>query len=190
MRDAPDLDVVFGGDRDLDVGLEVAVAAAELGLIGREDDVVALRPARVRVVRRREDLAAFRVAHVEEGAPAVARDVLAVACHRDAVPARVPATAVRHHDRVAAVGQEVRRGNGRIGGGVRARDRRWQLAHRAHVLDLLGVRRDELYVARQRSCSSSSAEPTIGSSWNRSRIRPSQSALPSARNAMPWWCAK
>ena len=142
--EAADLDVVLGRDGDLHVGLELAVGPVVLGLVRRERRAEGVGPCGPGVVGRREDLAGIDVAYVEERAPHVARDVLAVARDREALASRVATATVRDHDRVAAVGQEVRCRNGRVGEGIGARHRRRELACRAHLLDLIDVRRDEL----------------------------------------------
>ena len=67
--DPAELDVVLGRDADFDVGVDVAVAAAELGAALREDRLVALGAAQRRLVGYGPEPPRGHVADVAERAP-------------------------------------------------------------------------------------------------------------------------
>ena len=75
----PDLDVVFGGDGDVELRGDAVVQAAEGRLLGQEDGLVLLGLAADGVVGGGPDGAAAHVAQVEELAARIAGRVLAVA---------------------------------------------------------------------------------------------------------------
>ena len=97
------LDVVLRRDDDLGVGLDLVVAAAELGAPLREDRLVAVRLRQRGLIGIRPDLAARRIAQIAELTPGVAGRVFAPAGHGQILPAAVAATGVGHHHVVATV---------------------------------------------------------------------------------------
>src|SRR5207253_7587409 len=73
--DAPNLDVVFGRNRDIELGRQVVVTAAEGGAIGRERHFIVVGLPSRRLVGGGPDRAASHVAQVDELAVRVARGV-------------------------------------------------------------------------------------------------------------------
>ena len=90
QRDPADFRVGVGRDRDLVAGLDVAVAAAEVGPVG-EDRLVFVGVSAERLVAGGPGAAVVEVADVAELAPAVAGRVLAPAGHVQLLAGAVPA---------------------------------------------------------------------------------------------------
>ena len=107
QRDAAHLDVVLGGDRDLEAGLDAVVGAREYGVVGAEGHPVPLGLAAHRLVGGRPEQAAAHVAKVDELTPRVAGGVVPVPGDRAPAPAAGPASGVGDHRGVLAVRQEV-----------------------------------------------------------------------------------
>ena len=114
---AAQLDVVLRRDGDLGVGVDVAVAAPELGAALGEDGLVVVGDGAHGLVRGRPDLAAGDIAQVAEAAPGIARRILVPARDRQVLPAALPAAGVGDHHVVAAVGQQLDLGRRRVGAG-------------------------------------------------------------------------
>ena len=102
-RDAPQLDVVLGGDADLRVDVQAEVVVPELHASLREDRLLPLRCLHDGLRRSRPVFTGRGVAQVQESAPAVARGVLAPARERDVAPAAVAAAILAHHKVIAAI---------------------------------------------------------------------------------------
>ena len=124
MRDAAQLDIVFGRDGDLGVGLEAAIAAAELGARVGEDRFVVLRTAAGSGWNAADQNSPVgSVADIAEGAPVVAGGVFAPARDRQILPAAVAAARIGDHHVVPAVGQQLHLGRRRVGIGEDAHRR-------------------------------------------------------------------
>ena len=121
QRDAAELDVVLGRDRDLHVRLDLVIRAAELRAPLREDRLVAATARERGLMRDRPHGAGIAVAHVAERAPGIARRILAPARHREVAPATVSAARVRDGDVVVAVRQKMHLGRGRVRRGEHAK---------------------------------------------------------------------
>ena len=107
-RQASHLDVVLGGDRDVEERRDAVAAAAERRLLGQERHQVALRLRPDRMVGRGPQGAAAHVPQVDELASRVARGVLAMSGDDLAPPEAGAAAGVRHDRGVGAVRQELR----------------------------------------------------------------------------------
>ena len=105
--DPPHLDVVFRRHRDVELGGDVAVAAAQGGLVGGEGDQVFVGFDGGRLVRRRPDRAAGHVAQVDRLAGRIGGGVAAPAGDRPAAPAAAAAAGVGDDGDVGAVGEEL-----------------------------------------------------------------------------------
>ncbi len=138
-RQPPHLDVVLGGDRDVEERRDAVVAAAEARLLGEERHQVVLGLSSHRVVGRRPHPAAAHVPQIDELASRVARGVLAVA--RDhAVPPEAGAPAGVRHDRgVAAVRQELGVWPQRVRRSEATQGQDGRRARRARLLDRTGL---------------------------------------------------
>ena len=101
--DPAHLGIVLGRNGDFRVRVESVVAAAELHPRLRENRLVLLRLLERRLVRGGPELPACRIADVAERAPVVAGAVFPPACHRDVIPAAVPAARIRDHHVVSFV---------------------------------------------------------------------------------------
>ena len=114
---AADLHVVLRRDADLGLRLQIVVATPEFGAALGENGLLELRFALHRMVGDRPADVGVDVAQVAEGAPAIARGVLAPAGEHQVAPAAVAAADVGDHDVVVAVGEQVHLGdrNVRIG---------------------------------------------------------------------------
>ena len=77
---AADLDIVFGGDGDIERRDDVVVATVERRFLRKEQDRVSLRLATSRVEGRRPDRAAPHVAQIDELAAVIARRIPPGAC--------------------------------------------------------------------------------------------------------------
>ena len=132
QRHTPQFDVVLGRDADLGVGLELAVAAAELGPGLCEDRFIALGGPGRWLPGARPHRAGFHIADVAEAAIAVARRILAPTRDRQIAPAAVPAAGAGHDHVVAAVGQQM--GVHRRAAGI------GEHAHRARLFGRSGSR--------------------------------------------------
>src|SRR5690606_17940385 len=111
---AAQLDIVLGRYRDLGVRLEATLAAAELGLGIGEDRLVAVDRHGSGLVGGGPEFPALHVAQVAEAAPVVAGAVLAPARDRHVAGAAVAAAGTGQHHVVAAIGQHLDRGAGRV----------------------------------------------------------------------------
>ncbi len=107
-RHAPQLGIVFGRDDDLGPRFQARVDTAPDGAVERERGLVLVRLAPRGLVRRRPDVTGIEIAHEDEAAPGIARDVLAPARQGQLLTLAVAATSVGHHHRVRAVRQQVR----------------------------------------------------------------------------------
>ena len=116
---APDLAIGFGRNRHFQVRLDLAVDTADLDLVGGEDDLVGVRQHREGLIAGGPEPAIAQVADIAKLAPVIAGAVFAPAGDVDGGsegarlrrlgPAPAPAAAgIGHHDRVVAVGEQVR----------------------------------------------------------------------------------
>ena len=120
---AAQLDVVFRRDNDLGVGVDTLISAAKLGATFAENGFVGVGLPLRGLVRARPAGAGFGVAQVAEAAPGIAGGVFAPARHGQVFPAAVAAARIGDHDVVAAVGQQLHLGRGRVGRGDQAQRR-------------------------------------------------------------------
>ena len=124
-RDQADFRVVVRRDADGQAGLDLAVAAAELGPVGGERELVFVGGPAERLVAGRPGRAIAEVADVTELPPAVAGRVLAPAGHVQVPPGADPSPGGGDQNAVAAVGQQGDGGTRRLirGGLHRSRGR-------------------------------------------------------------------
>ncbi len=104
---APEFDVVLGGDGHLQVALATVKRAAEFGLGVGEDGLVVVHRHAGGLVGGRPEVAAVHVAQVAERAPGIGGAVLAPAGEREVAVAAVAAAGMGEHAVVAAVGQQL-----------------------------------------------------------------------------------
>ena len=110
-RDPAQLDVILGRNRDLGMGVEVVLPAAELRPRFREDRLVAVRSLERRLKGGRPEPPAGCVAQIAERAPMVAGAVFAPAHDGHVLPAAVATAGVGDHDVIPAVRQELHFGS-------------------------------------------------------------------------------
>ena len=101
------LDVVFGRDRDVELGGDVVVAPVEGRLLREEGHEVVLRLLQGGLEGGRPHGTAPHVAQVEELASGVASRILPMPRHHPAPAEAGAPSRVRHHGGVVAVGQEL-----------------------------------------------------------------------------------
>jgi hypothetical protein len=105
-RDQANFRVVVRRDADGQAGLDRAVAAAEIGPVGVEREIVFVSGAAERLVADRPGRAIAEVADITELPPAVAGRVLAPAGHVQVPPGADPSPGGGDQNAVAAVGQQ------------------------------------------------------------------------------------
>ena len=107
QRDPAHLDVVLGGYRDLEPGLDAVVRAREKGIVGAEGHPVAFGLAAHRLVGGGPEQAAAHIAQVDELAARVAGGVVPLPRDRASTPGAGTAPGVGDDRGVLAVRQEV-----------------------------------------------------------------------------------
>ncbi len=111
----PQLDVLFGGHGHSHVHLNVFSRGAKLGDSLGELGFVVVELAAGRLRRRRPERAGIQIAHVQEGAPMVARGVFLPPRQGQVLPTAGPAPGRCDHDVVAAIGEQMDLGDRRVG---------------------------------------------------------------------------
>ena len=122
-RDPPDLDVILGRDRDLELRLDADVRAPEHGRVGKEGHPVAFGLTAHRLIGRRPQQAAAHVPQVNELTARVAGRVVTLPRDRASPPGAGTAPGVGDDGGVLAVRQEVGAGVERVGGAESTRRR-------------------------------------------------------------------
>ncbi|MCY1211348.1 hypothetical protein D9M72_230590 [compost metagenome] len=105
--DPPQFDVIFRGNDDFAVGVEVPVANTELRAGVGEDGFVLVRTLQRRLVRGGPELATGDIAQVAEHAPIITGGVLVPTGHGQLATAAVPAAGAADHHVVAAIGKQL-----------------------------------------------------------------------------------
>ncbi|KAG1318719.1 hypothetical protein G6F63_015088 [Rhizopus arrhizus] len=115
---APQFDIVFGRHDDFRMRVDLIVGAPELCAAFRKDHFVVIGALQGRLIGGGPDVAAVCVAQIAERAPVVAGAVFAPARDGQVPPAAGARAAIGDHHVVAAVGQQLDFGNGRVGGRI------------------------------------------------------------------------
>ena len=102
------LDIVFGGDRDFELGRDLLVLALEGRGVGQEGRGVRRRLTPRRVIGRRPDFATANIPQVDERTAGVERGIAPRACHAEPLEHAGAAAGIGDRHRVLAVGQKLR----------------------------------------------------------------------------------
>ena len=148
QRHPAQLHIVFRRDDDLGPELDADVEAAKRGAVRGKADLVLVWLAAGRLERCRPYLPRVEIAHVDEAAPRVCRDVLAPSRHREVLPAAVSAARIGQHHRVRPVRQQVRARAQRVGRHVASKVEGRVPSRRRYVCRFLDWRVLERYQAR------------------------------------------
>ena len=110
QRHAAHFDVILRRHGDFRVCINVVVAAAKFGAALHKDRLVFIRRMPRRLIGRRPGRAARNVTQIAEGAPPVARGILAPTRDRQVFPPAIPAAGIGDHHVIAAIGQQMHLG--------------------------------------------------------------------------------